>query len=369
MTDYYTPTANPVTQTRGTSAQIRAEFELIDTAFDTVNTEMTAKAAAASPTLTGTPLAPTAALGTDTTQIATTAFVQDATSVVRSVRTSNTILAAVDKATLVDITSGTFSQTFTAAATLGSGWWCYIRNSGTGDVTLDPNGAELIDGLASFIMYPGEARLVQSNGTNLFSVVLSGFYKSFLSSGSFVKPPGYTAFQGLLWGGGGNGHASGGGGGGGACLPFTFAASLVSASETVTIGGAATASVFVKTAYPGASATGASGVGGGGLLGAGGAPTGGLPAIAGFGGGAGGATGGASGYGGGGGSDSGAAPGGASIYGGGGGAAAGGVASVSVFGGAGGASGAAGTVPGGGGGGNAPGGAGAAGELRIWGLL
>ncbi len=136
MTDYYTPSANPVAQSLGRSSTIRAEFELIDTAFETVNTEMTAKAPAASPTftgtvvlpattsignvsatelayldgvtsaiqtqlnalvavdatkapsasptLTGTPIAPTATAGTNTTQIATTEFVTTAalTSVV-----------------------------------------------------------------------------------------------------------------------------------------------------------------------------------------------------------------------------------------------------------------------------------------------
>lgn len=44
-----------------------------------VNTALAAKAPLASPALTGTPTAPTAAAGTDTTQIATTAFVQAAT--------------------------------------------------------------------------------------------------------------------------------------------------------------------------------------------------------------------------------------------------------------------------------------------------
>lgn len=44
----------------------------------TVQAALDLKAALASPTFTGTPAAPTAALGTDTTQIATTAFVQDA---------------------------------------------------------------------------------------------------------------------------------------------------------------------------------------------------------------------------------------------------------------------------------------------------
>jgi len=47
-------------------------------ATDTEKAAWNAKAPAASPTLTGTPKAPTAAAGTSTTQIATTAFVQSA---------------------------------------------------------------------------------------------------------------------------------------------------------------------------------------------------------------------------------------------------------------------------------------------------
>lgn len=92
----------------------------------------------------------------------------------RSVRTSNTILGTADKGKLIDITSGTFSQTFDAVATLGDGWWCYLRNSGTGDVTLDPNSTELIDGLASYVMYPGEVRLVQCDGVALRTILLAG---------------------------------------------------------------------------------------------------------------------------------------------------------------------------------------------------
>ena len=47
------------------------------TEFTAVKTAMDTKADIASETLTGTPLAPTAAVGTDSTQIATTAFVKD----------------------------------------------------------------------------------------------------------------------------------------------------------------------------------------------------------------------------------------------------------------------------------------------------
>ena len=48
-----------------------------NTEFTTVQTAVNSKANTASPTLTGTPAAPTAAVATDTTQIATTAFVKD----------------------------------------------------------------------------------------------------------------------------------------------------------------------------------------------------------------------------------------------------------------------------------------------------
>jgi hypothetical protein len=64
-------TGNPLKVIKGT--EIDDEFEAIETAIGT-------KADTASPTFTGTPAAPTASAGTNTTQIATTAFVTDAIS-------------------------------------------------------------------------------------------------------------------------------------------------------------------------------------------------------------------------------------------------------------------------------------------------
>ena len=160
---------------------------------------------------------------------------------IRVPRTSNTTISAANKGNLIDITSGTFTQTFDACATLGNGWFCYIRNSGTGDITLDPNASELIDELTSYIMYPGEVRLVQCDGAALRTVVLNSFYKVFTASGDFIKPPGYVAFEGLLWGGGGSGgaaissYAKAGGGGGAPCSPFTADAKRLSDSVSVVI--------------------------------------------------------------------------------------------------------------------------------------
>lgn len=92
---------------------------------------------------------------------------------IRDARTSNTILGVSDIGKLIDITSGTFSQTFAAAATLGSGWFVYIRNGGTGLITLDPDGSETIEGAATLILKTGESALVTSNGSNLFALVAS----------------------------------------------------------------------------------------------------------------------------------------------------------------------------------------------------
>lgn len=170
----------------------------------------------------------------------------------RSTRTANSILVSGDNASIVDITAGTFTQTFTAAATLGDGWSCFYRNSGTGDITLDPNGAELIDGLSSYIMYPGESRLIQCNGTGFTSIVLSPFSKTFTASGTWTKPPGYRTCGGIAWSGGNSGERTGAasvsiGGGGGGCWPFVLNAADLGATETVTIGagGAAVTTVAV----------------------------------------------------------------------------------------------------------------------------
>lgn len=341
-------------------------------------------------------------------------------SITRSGRTSNTILGTADNGAFIDITSGTFSQTFTAAATLGNGWWCYIRNAGTGDITLDPNSTETIDGLTSFIMYPGEARLIMCDGSAFYSSVLTPFSRTFTASGTFTKPPGYAVFQGLLWGGGGGGGRSNsangvGGGGGGACVPFWLLASSVGTTETVTIGAGGTAQTGSGNGGAGGTSTLGSlvsafgGGGGGGGSGSnlqGGTGGGALSAgtVGGTGTDAGGNPGGGNtdptvrvvtgqGLGGAGYSQTsafgGAGAGGASnqnaggsVYGGGGGAGistggATGTAGTSRHGGAGGAcsvsgNGSDGSAPGGGGGATQTGttsGAGGRGELRIWGLI
>lgn len=91
----------------------------------------------------------------------------------RDARTSNTILGVGDLGKVIEITSGTFSQTFVAAATLGSGWFCYVYNSGSGIITLDPNSSETIDGSSTKSVQPGVALMVLCNGAAFFTMPVS----------------------------------------------------------------------------------------------------------------------------------------------------------------------------------------------------
>ena len=95
------PTGNAAKTVSGTE---------IDDEFTAIATSISTKANTASPTLTGTPAAPTAGVGTDTTQLATTAFVQAATptaavinALVYPVGSIYTAVVATNPATLLGV--------------------------------------------------------------------------------------------------------------------------------------------------------------------------------------------------------------------------------------------------------------------------
>jgi len=154
--------------------------------------------------------------------------------------TSGDTIVASDQAKLVNIATGTGTLAFTAVATLAAGFWCVIKNAGTGDVTLDPSGAELIDGLANWKLYPGGSVLVECDGSALYSVLISPMQVTFNASGTFTKPGVGTWAEIEGWGAGGSGGRGAasdvGGGGGGGYNRRTLSLSSFGATETVTIG-------------------------------------------------------------------------------------------------------------------------------------
>ena len=168
-------------------------------------------------------------------------------TIVRSARTASTSIGLADRRKLIDITSGTFTQTFDAAATLGHGWWCVVANSGSGDITLDPNGSETIDGLATLLMPPGKWVLVQSDGANLYIAAENTVDRTVLftavGTSTWTKVNGLKFVDVTVVGGGAAGRGANGtspvgaaGGGGGGAARKRILSSALGVTETVTVG-------------------------------------------------------------------------------------------------------------------------------------
>lgn len=162
-----------------------------DTEFTNIAAAVTSKADLASPTFTGTPAAPTAGSGTNTTQLATTAFVQTAIGSISSGVTS--VAAGTD----INVT-GTGSGPYTGAVTVSAG-----SNLATLSGTQTFSGAKTFSSTATF------------NGTATFASTgtFSGdaFYNTSNSSGNnFVM--GASSAPSILWNmfvQGQNGHPAG----------------------------------------------------------------------------------------------------------------------------------------------------------------
>lgn len=78
-----------------------------------------------------------------------------------------TALAADVGKTIVLNKATTDTLSFDAAATLGSTWMVMVKNIGAGTWTLDPNGAEQIDGATTVSLAQNESVVVSCNGTAL----------------------------------------------------------------------------------------------------------------------------------------------------------------------------------------------------------
>jgi hypothetical protein len=74
-----------------------------------------------------------------------------------------------DNGKVINGTNGSFTVSLTAASSLGAGFNCWIWNTSgnIGDaVTIDPNGAETIDGATTLVLRPGEGTQIICTGSN-----------------------------------------------------------------------------------------------------------------------------------------------------------------------------------------------------------
>jgi hypothetical protein len=79
-------------------------------------------------------------------------------------RSSNTILGLSDIGKTIVATSN-FTQTLTAAATLGDGWWIGYRVESGVTITLDPNASEQIDGATTKVLVGPTSGFIYCDGS------------------------------------------------------------------------------------------------------------------------------------------------------------------------------------------------------------
>lgn len=176
----------------------------------TVTNALVLKAPLASPTFTGTPAAPTATAGTNTTQLATTAFVGTAVAAVSGATpapaspSTNTTLSTADQD---QYATGTITLT---APNSGAGWRSGVivnDNATSGLITLAvPSGATL-DGTTNgtTVLYPFQRARIRQTGSTAYRtdwVDRSPIIKTaIVASGSpvanldFALPVGYGSFE------------------------------------------------------------------------------------------------------------------------------------------------------------------------------
>ena len=82
---------------------------------------------------------------------------------------SSATLTSVDRAEFAVYEGGVGTITLPSAASVGNNWFTMIRNNGTGILTIQPVGADTIDGNGSQQLQLGESFVVVSNGSSGFN--------------------------------------------------------------------------------------------------------------------------------------------------------------------------------------------------------
>lgn len=75
-----------------------------------------------------------------------------------------------DRAALYVWEGGVGTLTLPAAAGVGNGFFLSARNSGSGDLAVDPAGSELINGGSTLVLRPGDSAVINSDGTGWYTV-------------------------------------------------------------------------------------------------------------------------------------------------------------------------------------------------------
>lgn len=79
-------------------------------------------------------------------------------------------LTSVDRARVIVWNGGAGTFTMPSASTAGNDWFFDARNSGTGGLTIQPAGGELINGQANLVFNPGDSARIITDGINFYTI-------------------------------------------------------------------------------------------------------------------------------------------------------------------------------------------------------
>jgi hypothetical protein len=79
---------------------------------------------------------------------------------------------ATDRSSTYVWTGGAGTLTLTLASTLADNWFMFVRNSGTGALTVAGSGGNTINGSASIILQPTDSAIIVCSGTTFYTVGL-----------------------------------------------------------------------------------------------------------------------------------------------------------------------------------------------------
>lgn len=83
---------------------------------------------------------------------------------------TNYTTGSSDRAKVLVWNGGAGTLSLTSAPTVGADWFVNVRNSGSGDLVIDPNSSELINGGATLILAPGDSCIVVTDGTQFWTI-------------------------------------------------------------------------------------------------------------------------------------------------------------------------------------------------------
>jgi len=79
---------------------------------------------------------------------------------------------ATDRSNTYVWTGGAGTLTMTLASTLGDNWFMFVRNNGTGALTVDCSGGNTINGSTSIVLQPADSCIIVCSGSTFYTVGL-----------------------------------------------------------------------------------------------------------------------------------------------------------------------------------------------------